>query len=233
VSIKRRQPSLPQRVMMSSPEPPPTERPVEEHGVSLLRPVEEAAGLRHRRERPAEIGRYLLILLGAVCGGAGAALWVTTSVALVGVAMLGFGLILVALGASLHLVLLRNRDRWPEAAHAWDEGIELLLHDGELRAASWDDPKLALDVFVRPQRRSTDDERLLVWKMDSAILPCDLSQGGFERLMQAVVAHDLRLAEYRRGRATREARAYEIRGRADRPPPELRVAPPDPSRSVP
>jgi hypothetical protein len=219
--------------MKPSLESPPQDVPVEEHGVSLLRPVEEAAALRRRRERPAKIGRYLLILLGGICAGAGAALWATTSVALIGVAMLGFGLLLIALGATLHLVLLRDRYRWPEAAHAWDEGLELLLHDGELRAASWTDPELALDIFVRPQRRTSDEERLLVWRMESGIPPCDLSQDGLDRLLQVVAVHDLRLAEYRRGGAPRAARAYEIRGRTYRPLPGLRAAPPDPSRSTP
>jgi hypothetical protein len=219
--------------MTSSPEPLPTGGPVEEHGVSLLRPAEEAAGLRRRRERPAEIGRYLLILLGAVCGAAGAALWVTTPIVLVAGAILGFGLILIALGATLHLVLLRERERWPEETHAWDEGIEILLHDGELRAASWTDPKLALDVFVKQRRHLTDDERLLVWRMGSGIPPCDLSRDGFDRLMQVVVTHDLKLAEFRGGRKGREARAYEIRGRQIRPSVGMPVAPPDPSRSAP
>lgn len=216
----------------SSPEPTPTDAPVEEHGVSLLRPPVEAADLRCRRERPAEVGRYLLIALGVVCAGAGSALWVTTHVVLVGAALLGFGLVLVALGATLHLVLLRDRDRWPDEAHVWEEGIELLLHDGELRAASWTDPNLALDVFVTPRRRSADPDRLLVWKMDSAIPPGDLSESGLERLMQMVTAHDLRLAEYRSGRLGRESRAYEIRGRVERRPMGMQVAPPDPSRST-
>ncbi len=183
----------------------------EEHGASLLRPPGEAADLRRRRERPAEIGRYLLILLGAICGGAGSALWITTHVPFVAGALLGFGLILVALGATLHLVLLRERVRWPEEAHAWEEGIELLLHDGEIRAASWTDPKLALDVFVRPRPGAVGDERLMVWRMDSSVPACDLSEAGFERLMKAVASHNLGLAEYRRGRSNREARAYEIR----------------------
>jgi len=219
--------------MPSPPEPPPTGPAPEEHGVSLLRPAAESAELRRRRERPAEAGRYLLITLGAVCSGAASALWVSTRVSLVAVALLGFGLILIALGATLHLVLLRDRARWPEQVHAWDEGIELLLHDGELRAASWTDPKLALDVFVHRRRRAADDDRLLVWRMGSSVPPCDLSRAGFDRLMQVVVTHDLRLSEYRSGRKGREARAYEIRGRADRPPMGMRVASSDASRSAP
>jgi hypothetical protein len=211
----------------------PADAPSEEHGVSLLRPPAEAAALRRRRERPVEIGRYLLLLLGAICGGAGGALWITTGTVLVAGALVGFGLVLVALGATVHLVLLRERARHPELAHAWDEGIELLLHDGELKAASWTDPRLALDVFVTPRRGSTDDDRLLVWRMDAGVPPCDLSEVGFQQLMQVVTTHDLRLAEYRSGRRVREARAYEVRGRPGGPPAELPARSTEPSKTFP
>lgn len=212
---------------------PSADAPAEEHGVSLLKPPEEAADLRRRRERPAEVGRTLLVTLGAICAGAGGALWVTSHISIVAVALLAFGLTLIALGATLHLVLLRDRDRWPEGAHAWDEGIELLLHDGDLKAALWTDPKLALDVFVRPLHRSTSVERLLVWRMDSTVPPCDLSQEGFDRLMEVVVAQDLRLAEFSSGRKGREAKAFEIRARKDRSLAGLRAASVDPARSSP
>ena len=205
-----------------------TQPSADEHGVSLLRPPEEAAAFRDRRERPAQIGRYLLIGLGAVCAGASIALWLTTHVSAVAVALLGFGLFLMALGATLHLVLLRDRERWPEEAHAWEEGIEILLHDGELRATAWTDPNLALDLFIHPRPRSTGEERLLVWRMGSPIPPCDLSDRGVTRLMEVVTAHDLPLAEYRHGRKAREARAYEIRGRR-----KLGAAPGPPARGDP
>ncbi len=196
---------------------PSEDIPADEHGASLLIGADEADRFRRRRRRPAELGRYLLLGLGGVCAGAGGALWLTAAGSrLVGVAFVGFGLTLVALGGTLHFVLVRDRDRWPERAHAWDEGIEILLHDGELRAASWTDPEVALDLFVRPRRNSTEDDRLLVWRMDSGIPPADLSEAGLARLMEVVVAHDLRLSEYRRGRRAREARAYEIRGRDER-----------------
>ena len=121
----------------------------------------------------------------------------------------------MALGGTLYLLLVRDRDRWPEQVHAWVDGIELLLHDGELRAASWDDPELALDLYVQPKRGSPEKDRLLVWRMGSSVPPCDLSEAGFSRLMEMVVAHDLRLDEFRKGRQTREARAYLIRARPD------------------
>lgn len=207
--------------------------PAPEEAASLLVSADQAASFRRRRERPAEIGRYLLLGLGVVCAGAASALWITTRVSLVAAALLGFGLILAALGGTLHLFLLRDRARWPEQAHAWNEGLEVLLHDGELRATAWTDPKLALDIFVRRARHAKDDERLLVWRMGTGIPPCDLSAGGFERLMQAVVAHDLQLNEFRGGRKGREARAYEIRGKSVRSALGMRVAPPEPSQAPP
>ena len=222
-----------ERLMDVFPESRATDIPTEEHGLSLLRPPTETAELRHRRERPAAIGRHLLIGLGVVCAGASSALWITTHVSPVAVSLLGFGLFLVALGATLHLVLLRDRERWPEEAHAWEEGIELLLHDGELRAAAWTDPKLALDIFVHPRRRSTEVERLLVWRMDAAIPPCDLSERGLGRLMEVVRTHELQLAEYRSGRKDREARAYEIRGRRERRRTDQALTSMDPSPSAP
>lgn len=186
-------------------------------------PAEEAERLRRRRERPAEIGRYALLGLGAVCATAGAALWLTTpGVSLPAVAFLAFGLTLMALGGTLHLLLVRDRDRWPEQVHAWADGIELLLHDGELRAASWDDPKLALDLYVQPRRGSSYEDHLLVWRMGSSVPPCDLSEAGFSRFMEMVVAHKLRLDEFRNGKRTREARAYVIRARPEHPAPGSR-----------
>ncbi len=210
-------------------EPPPDER-----GLSLLKPAEEVAALRRRRERPAELGRYPLILLGVVCAGAGAAFWLSSRLrlSLVGLALLGFGLILIALGAALHLVLLRDRDRWPERAHAWDEGIELVLHDQEVKGALWTDPKLALDLFVHRPRNANDDVRLLYWKMDPAVPPCDLSQAGFDRLMRIVATRDLQLAEYRSGTKGREARAYEIRAPGRRLELGKMAPPTGPSRSA-
>jgi hypothetical protein len=199
--------------MQAKPGPPPSERPSDERGFSLLKSTDETAAQRRRRERPAEVGRYPLVLLGAVCAGAGAAVGFTSHarVSAVGLMLLGFGLILVALGAALHLVLLRDRDRWPESAHAWDEGIEIVLHDEEVKAALWTDPKLAIDLFVHRPRNASDDVRLLYWRMDSAVPPCDLSQEGFDRLMRVVASRDLRLAEYRSGGKGQRSRAYEIR----------------------
>lgn len=221
--------------MQTSRERPSSDPPPDERGFSLLKPPEEVAALRHRRERPAELGRYPLLLLGSVGAGAGAAFWLSSKlkVSVVGLALVAFGLTLIALGAALHLVLLRDRDRWPERAHAWDEGIELVLHDQEVKGALWTDPKLALDLFVHRSRDSEDEVRLLYWKMDPGVPPCDLSQAGFDRLMRIVASRDLHLSEYRSGPKGREARAYEIRAPGRRLELGKMTLPPDPSRSPP
>ncbi len=195
---------------MDSEGPFPAEAP--EHGSSLLCSPGEATLLRQRRERSAVLGSRLLATLGAVSASAATALWITTRVSYVAVGVLAFGVLLIGLGVLLYRILARDRRRWPEELHAWDEGIELLLHDGELRAAPWTDPRLALDVFVRHPRRSNDAERLLVWRMGTPVPPCDLSREGFDRLMDVVVSRGHELVEYRRGAKGRESRAVEIRG---------------------
>lgn len=221
--------------MQAAPGPPPSDPPPEERDFSLLKPAEEVAAQRRRRERPAEIGRYPLIMLGGVCAAAGAALWLTSRVHLspVGIMLLAFGLTLIALGSALHLFLLRDRDRWPESAHAWDDGIEIILHDQEVKAALWTDPKLALDLFVHRPRNAPDDARILYWKMDPAVPPCDLSQAGFDHLMRIVATRDLRLSEYRSGPKGKEARAFEIRAPGRRLELGKMTAPRGPSRSGP
>ena len=205
----------------------------EESGVSLIHSPAESEALRRERERSAVIGRYPLVVLGAVCSASAIALWLTSHVSPVDLALLAFGLVLIACGASLHLVLLRDRGRWPETAHAWEQGIEILLHDGEVKAALWADPKLALDVFVRTRKDGRDDERLLHWRMDPAVPPCDLTREGFDRLMEAVSSHNLKLAEYRAGGKGRESRAYEIRAQTYRLQLDRMSQPGEPTRSTP
>jgi hypothetical protein len=189
--------------------------PAGDEEVSLLRPQQEVSELRRRRERPAELGRYPLLMLGAIALAAGATLWLTsrTRIDQLAIILCAFGLTLAAIGGLLHLLLLRERDRWPEAAHAWDEGIEIVLHDHEVKAALWSDPKLAIDLFVHRPRNGPDDVRLMYWKMDGAVPPCDLSTEGFDRLMAIVVAQNLRLNELRSGPRGRESRVFEIRAR--------------------
>jgi len=195
---------------MPDAEPFVTPPSAQEAGVVLLRPGEEVEKLRRRRERPGEIGRSLLLLLGSICAGAGAALWFTHG-SIVAEALVSFGAILIGLGLVEHVLLRRDRMHWVDQAHLWNDGIELILHNGEIRAASWTDPGLAFDIFVRPRRKPTDDERLLIWRKDPKVPPCDLSEVGLDKLKHAVTAHELGFTEFRRGRRTREARAYEVR----------------------
>jgi len=199
---------------------------VQEAGVVLLRPAEEVDRLRHQRERPAEIGRSLLLFLGAVCAAAGGALWVTHG-SVVAEALVAFGALLIGLGFVEHVLLQRDRTHWIDQAHLWDDGIELVLHNGEIRAASWTDPGLAFDIFVRPRRNTNDDERLLIWRKDPKVPPCDLSEVGLDKLKGAVMAHELGFTEFRRGRRAREARVYEIR--AGRGPSRTSLSTPESS----
>ncbi len=184
--------------------------PRQDSGMPLLRPAEESEALRRRRERPAEMGRTLLLLLGVICAGASTALWVTDR-SVISLGLLAFGSLLVGLGLVEHLLIGRDRKYHVDQALLWATGIELLLHNEEIRAASWTDAKLALDIFVHPRRGNLDEDRILVWRMDSRVPPCDLSEDGLEHLKGAVVTHGLRLREFRGGRKTRESHAYEIR----------------------
>jgi len=186
--------------------------PGTDHGASLLVPAEETERSRRRRERPAVLGRYPLLVLGAVCGAAGVGLLLSARISPIAVAIAAFGLTLIALGAALHLFLLRDRERWPEEVHAWDEGIEVVLHNQDVRAAAWTDPRLAFDIFVHRPGASSEESREFHWRMDSGVPACDLSQAGFDRIMKIVVERNLKLAEYRAGAKGKESRAYEIRG---------------------
>lgn len=189
-------------------------------GSSLLLPPADRAVARRRRERTAEIGRRALVLLGAVCAGAGAALWATSSASLPALGFVAFGGVLVVLGLALYALLRRDRELAPEEAHVWDEGIEILLKNGEIRAASWIDPDLALAILVRFRRRSAEPDRLLCWRMDHRVPPADLSAEGLDRMLQAAASHDVVLSQERQGRSARAPRFYAIEGR--RPAPGAR-----------
>lgn len=197
---------------MLSPVRPPIPAQPADRSVSLLIPAEEAAGRRREREGPLEIGRVLLWVLGSVCAAAGSAVWLGRGPAsLPALGLLIFGSLLVVLGVVESVLLRSAKANAPEAAHIWDEGVELILSSGGVRGVLWEDPKLALDVYLRARRGTSEPERLLVWLMDGGIPPCDLSPTGFERIESAVVAHHLGCTEVRRGRHGRETRILSIR----------------------
>ena len=83
---------------------------------SILRDGPEADQLRDRMERPARAGRVILALLGVVTASAGTAMWVTTKSG-VGIALAGFGGVLLLLGVVQHLLYRRDQAHWPDQAH--------------------------------------------------------------------------------------------------------------------
>jgi len=145
-----------------------------------------------------------------VTASAAAALWAAHPSALA-IVLVIFGLVLIVLGLVQHLFLLLERRRWPDQAYLWPDGVELLLHNGEVRAIDWDDPKLAFDLFRRPLRGDPTGEILLEWRMGPYVPPCPLTEEGFHRLQAAIVAHNLGMAEFRHGRRAREIRVFEVR----------------------
>ncbi len=177
-------------------------------------------------ELPGQVGRYVLVMLGSVILAASAGLWFTHPSALAD-ALLVFGLVLVVLGVVQHQLLIRGRANWADQAYLWSDGLELVLHNGEIRAVPWNDPKLVLDIYCRPVPGVHNDEIQLVWKMDSRVPPCQISVEGFDRLRVAAVAHGLMIEEFR-GNSKRDMRAYEIR-----PAPPMKVAPAPTTGSAP
>jgi hypothetical protein len=160
-------------------------------------------------ERPARVGRVVLVMLGAITAAVGTATWVTTGGAL-GVALAVFGGVLLVLGITQHFLYRRDLSHWPERAVLWDEGVELILHNGEVRGASWSDPDLLFGLASRPAPPPIVREYLLLWMRDSKIPSVEISSEGFERLRKTASTHHLRLRERRRGRRSRETLWLEI-----------------------
>jgi len=169
-----------------------------EDAESIARQSEEAKVLRERMERPARVGRYALTLLGAVTATAGLA-FAFTSASEVGYALGVFGVLLVVLGVVQHMLYRRDEAHWPTQAFVWSDGLELVLHNGEVRGASWSDPDFALQLIARPARRSAGREYLLIWLMDSKVPPFEISSEGFDKLCRKAVDHGLGVIQTGRG----------------------------------
>lgn len=167
-------------------------------GLSIARAGDEASTLRHRIELPARLGRVILTFFGVVTGFAGVATWATTK-SVDGIALGAFGTVLIVLGVVQHLLYLRDRAHWPERAFLWDDGLELVLHNGEVRGASWSDPDFGLQLIARRARPPIGREFVMVWLMDSKVPPVELSPEGFDQLRQSAADHDLDLTQTRRG----------------------------------
>jgi hypothetical protein len=206
---------------MSTPEVTVPGVPVGEAGLSILRVDEEAERTRRSGERTAVLGRYLLLGLGAIALGCGAAL-VLVHYKLAAFVLLAFGLFLMVLGAVQYLLYMRSRAHWPKEMLLFDDGLELVLYNGEIRAVAWTDPKLEFELHQRPGRAGKGDEALLVWGSDSRVPPCSLTSDGFERLRAEAIRRQLDFHETRRGHGAREVRVYAIKAA---PPPKAAPSP--------
>jgi len=164
-------------------------------------------------ERPSRIGRFLFGVLGAITAAAGFAVWITSS-SIVGLALGVFGGLLIILGVIQHNLLRRDGQHWPDQAVLREGGVELFLHNGEVRGATWSDSDLAFHLVERRAPPPANREYLLIWLMDSKVPPVELSAEGFDRLNRATVDRNLRVNESRRGSRPDATRLIEIRQRA-------------------
>jgi hypothetical protein len=188
-------------------------------GVSLTRTDEGGAYLRRRIERPAIYGRSVLAGLGSVAVGAGAGLFFIDHSAL-GIALVTFGVVLDLLAGVQHRFLQRDRAHWPDQVMLWDGGVELVLHNGDVRGVSWTDPDLALNLISRRAPPPAEREYLLVWMSEGAIPSAELSEEGFARLRHAAESQLLAVTEPHRSRRPGATVWVEIRpGAASRPTP--------------
>lgn len=167
-------------------------------GVSLIRTGDAAALLRKRFERPARVGRYILSLLGSITAAAGVADWLTTR-SEVGLALGLFGAVLIALGVAQHYLYRRDLEHWPTDVLLWNEGIELVLANGEVRGAMWSDPDFALQLVARRVPPPAGREFLLLWLTDPKIPQAEITADGFDRLTKTAGEWGLRIVQIRRG----------------------------------
>jgi len=193
-----------------------TTTPLEPHSegsatdTSILRGEPEATVLRGRMERVARAGRLTLTMLGGVSGAAGFALWITAGTIL-GVAIATFGGILLVLGVVQHLIYRRDQAHWPEQAYLWSDGLELVLHNGEVRGASWSDPDFGLQLVARRAAPPIQREYVLIWLMDPKVPPVELSAEGFERVRQRAADSGLDLNQRQRGARADSTQVIHVR----------------------
>ncbi len=161
-------------------------------------------------ERPPRIGRLLFGVLGAITAAAGVAEWVT-NMSVIGLALSAFGAVLIVLAVVQNNLLRRDFQHWPDQVVLREDGVEMFLHNGEVRGATWSDPDLALHLVERRAPPPASREYLLVWLMDSKIPPVELSAEGFDHLNRAFVNRSLRIHESRRGSRPDATRLIEIR----------------------
>ena len=189
-----------------------------EGGVSLVRTGSEGEMLQNRLERPAKVGRMVMAMLGIITAGAGVADWITTGSA-VGIAIAAFGGVLLALGVIQHILYKRDLQHWPKDVVLWDEGIELMLSNGEVRGMMWSDPDVALQLVARKAPAPAEREYLLLWLPDSKIPAVELSAEGYDRIAKIAAESHLQISMTRRGPRVGGTQMIQIR---QLPPPTTR-----------
>ena len=128
------------------------------------------------------------------------------SAVMLGVAFALFGAVLLGLGAVQHLLLRRELANWPLDALLFEDGIELVLSNGEIRGLHWADPAFSLALVSRKAPAPAHREYLLVWTNEGKIPSVELSEDGFEALLREASARRLLIEERRRGRGEAPAR---------------------------
>ena len=194
--------------------------PDETGGPSILRTDPESERIRSRTEGPARVGRYALTVLGAVAAAAGGALWVTGPAA-PAVAFVVFGGAMIGLGILFDRLLRRERIHRVEQVHLWDEGVEVVLANGEIRVATWNDPKFALELYLRSSKGAAGPEVLLAWRMDSRLPLIPITAEGSDRLRQMAERAGLRCVELNPSRRKHGTRAITIYAEKVKPPAPL------------
>lgn len=179
-------------------------------GLPIAREGEVAEFLRTRIERPARVGLYVLSTLGLATTAIGAVLWLLAPSSLA-LGLVGLGGLLMLLGYVQHRLYRRDLALWPDQAILWDGGIELVLHNGDVRGVSWTEPDLALDLVARKAPSPAGREFLLVWMSEGKIPSVELTEEGFEKVQRVAVAHELTVLQRRHGRAADARQTVEIR----------------------
>ncbi len=180
------------------------------------------------------MGLYVLSILGMATAAIGAVLWFLSPSSLA-LGLAGLGGLLMVLGYVQYRLYRRDLTHWPDQAILWDGGIELVLHNGEVRGVSWSEPDLALDLVARKAPPPAGREFLLVWMSEGKIPSVELTEDGFEKVQRAAVAHELTVLQRRHGRAADARQTVEIRqnearrlAAKARPVSEESTAAPDP-----
>jgi hypothetical protein len=201
--------------LSSRPEDHVPERPGD--GLTLVRSGSDADLLKARTESSARLARNIVLTLGVVTAGAGIADGVLSRTPLAW-AIATFGIVLAALSAVQTYLLRRDQRNRVEAVHLWDEGVELVLANGEIRGGNWGDADFGLQLVARRARPPVARQYLMIWLPDSKIPPVEITEDAFNRLARSAVDKGLQVSMTRRG--PREGGSQMIHVR-NRPSPSL------------